>query len=60
MAIFLGAIKNKKSFEIGSLVRVIKTNKSGFILDKDGGEWYVKFPDKTSDFFSSKELQLID
>jgi len=57
MAVLLGAVKR---IEIGSLVRVKKTNKSGYVNGKDSGEWYVKFPDKTSDFFSSKELQLID
>lgn len=57
MAVFLGAIKR---IEIGSLVRVKKTNKSGYVNGKDSGEWFVKFPDKTADFFTSKELQLID
>ena len=57
MSVFLGAIKKA---EIGDLARVIKLNKSGVILAKDGKYYLVKFANGTSDFFTRKELQIID
>ena len=44
--------------EFGSLVRVVKINKSGVIVGKVGRMWLVTFPNGTSTLHGTSELEI--
>jgi len=48
----------KEKIQFGTMVRVVKLNKSGVVVNQLGRHWLVTFPDGTSTLHSKSELEV--
>jgi len=48
----------KEKIQLGTMVRVVKINKSGVIANQLGRHWLVTFPNGTSTLHLTSELEI--